>query len=85
MTQYEQSKFMEHYLAFKFAFPEVKNSFVEESSEYQCELLSRALMAKETYTVWHPYPLTFSSVYEAVKPFCESAKNVGNQALCALP
>ncbi len=85
MMQYEQIRFMEHYLAFKFAFPEVKNSFVEESSGYQCELLSRALMAKETYTVWHPYPLTFSSVYEAVKPFCESAKNVGNQALCALP
>jgi hypothetical protein len=84
MTQCEQSKFMEHYLAFKFAFPEAKNAFVEESSVYQYELLSRALMAKETYTVWHPHPVTFSALYEAIKPFCESTTNVQNEALRAL-
>ncbi len=84
MTQYEQIRFMEHYLAFKFAFPEVKNAFLAESSAYQYELLSSALKTKETYTVLHPYPITFSSLYEAIKPFCESRKNVHNEAFCAL-
>jgi hypothetical protein len=79
LMQYEQVKFMEHYLAFKFAFPEVKNAFVEESAACQYELLWGALMAKETYTVWHPYPVTFSALREAVTPFCESAKNVQNE------
>ncbi len=84
MTQYEQSKFMEHYLAFKFAFPAAKNVFVEESPTHQYELLSRALMAKETYIVWHPHPVNFSVLYEKIKPFCESTTNVQNEAVCVL-
>lgn len=84
MTQYEQIRFMEHYLAFKFAFPELKNAFLEESSAYQFELLSSALKTKEAYTVFHPHPVTFSALYEAIKPFCESTKNVQNEAFCAL-
>jgi hypothetical protein len=82
MTQYEHRKFMEHYLAFKFAFPEVKNAFVEKSSAYQYELLSRALTAKETYTVWHPHRVDFSVLYEKIKPFCESTINAQNEAVC---
>src|SRR5260370_20133921 len=85
LAHYEQTGFMEHYLAFKFALPEKKNTFIEESSKLQYTLLSRALMAKETYTVRHPYPLAFSALYEAMKPFCESTKNEQNVAVCALP
>jgi len=84
MAQYEQNRFTEHYLAFKFAFPAVKNAFLEESPAYQYELLSRALMAKETYTVWHPHPVNFSVLYEKIKPFCESTANVQNEAVCVL-
>jgi hypothetical protein len=84
MTQYEQIRFMENYLAFKFAFPEVKNAFLEKSPGYQSELLSSALKTKEAYTVWHPHPVAFSALYEAIKPFCESTKNVQNEAVCAL-
>ena len=85
LGQHEQMRFNEHYLAFKFAFPEAKNTFVEQSSTYQYGVLSRALMAKETYTVRHPYPLTFSALYEAIKPFCESTKKARTEAFCALP
>ncbi len=85
LGQHEQMRFNEHYLAFKFAFPEAENTFVEQSSTYQYGVLSRALMGKETYTVRHPYPLTFSALYEAIKPFCESTKKARTEAFCALP
>lgn len=85
MMQYEQRGFMEHYLAFQFAFPERRNAFVEESSSYRYELLMRALQGKETYTVRHPHPIRFSSLYEAVKPFCEIKKNIQAEAVCAVP
>lgn len=84
MTQYEQIRLMEHYLAFKFAFPKLKNAFLEESSAYHFELLSSALKTKEAYTVFHPHPVTFSALYEALKPFCESTKNIQNEAFCTL-
>lgn len=85
MMEYEQRRFMEHYLAFQFAFPEGKNAFVEESSSYRYELLLRALQGKETYTVRHPHPIVFASLYETVKPFCETTKSIQNEAVCAVP
>jgi hypothetical protein len=85
LSEYEQARFMEHYLAFKSAFPDAKNRRVEESAEYQYALLSRALMAKETYTVRHPHPISFSALYAALKPFCESPKTVQSEAACAIP
>jgi hypothetical protein len=84
LTQYEQARFMEHYLAFKSAFPDAKNSLVEESQDYQYALLSCALMAKETYTVRHPHPITFSALYAALKPFCENPRNVQIDAACTV-
>ncbi len=85
MMQYEQRRFMEHYLAFQFAFPERKNAFVEESSSYRYELLLSALQGKETYTVRHPHPIAFSSLYEAVKPFCGTTKSIQTEVVCAVP
>jgi len=85
LSQYEQIRFMNHYLSFKFAFPEVKNSFVEQSPTYQYGVLSRALMGMETYTVHHPHPLPFSALYEAIKPFCESTTKARTETLGALP
>lgn len=85
MMQYEQRRFMEHYLAFQFAFPERRNAFIEESSSYRYELLLRALQGKETYTVRHPHPIPFSSLYEAVKSFCETTKNIQTETVCAVP
>jgi hypothetical protein len=84
LIQCEQARFMEHYLAFKSAFPEAKNCWVEESQDYQYALLSSALMAKETYTVRHPHPTKFSALYEALKPFCESPREVQIGAACAV-
>jgi hypothetical protein len=71
-VQYELMPLMEHYLAYRFAFPESKNAFVERSPEYQFQILLRALSGKETYTIWHPYPLVFSDLYKKIQPLCEA-------------
>ena len=83
LIQCEQARFMEHYLAFKSVFPEAKNSWVEESQNYQYALLSCALMAKETYAVRHPQPIKFSALYASLKPFCENPRNVQIEAACS--
>ncbi len=69
LAQYEQIRLLEHYLAFKFAYPEVTNPIIEASFDSQYEILSQALAGKDTYTVWHPYPLVFSELYEEIEPF----------------
>jgi hypothetical protein len=69
LAQYEQIPLLEHYLAFKFAFPEATNPFIERSFDSHLEILSQALIGKDTYTVWHPYPLVFSELYEEIEPF----------------
>jgi len=70
--RFEQIPFMQHYLAFKFAFPERKNEFLDNVHELQYEILHRALSGKEAYTVRHPYPVSFQELYEKMKPYCES-------------
>jgi hypothetical protein len=68
LAQYEQIRLWEHYVAFKFAFPETINPFIERSFHTHLEILSQALAGKETYTVWHPYPLAFSDLYQEIEP-----------------
>lgn len=70
--QYEQLPFMEHYIASTFAFPDMKNTFIEQMHEYQHDILTRALRGKEAYTVWHPYPFSLHELYEKMRPFCEA-------------
>jgi hypothetical protein len=69
LAQYEQIPLLEHYLAFKFAFPEATNPIIESSFTSHYEILSHALIGKDIYTVWHPYPLNFSELYEEIQPF----------------
>jgi hypothetical protein len=68
LAQYEQIHLLEHYLAFKFAFPEATNPIIESSFDSHHEILSQALVGKDIYTVWHPYPLVFSELYEEIEP-----------------
>jgi hypothetical protein len=68
LAQYEQIRLWEQYLAFKFAFPDAVNPYIEQSFHTLLEILSKALAGKETYTVWHPYPLSFSDLYREIEP-----------------
>lgn len=74
--EYEQTPLLEHYLAYKFAFPDRSNPFIENAAETQYEILSRALAGKEAYTVMHPYPVALPQLYAAMRPYCETAGNV---------
>jgi hypothetical protein len=68
--QYEQLPFWEHYLAFRFAFPQKRNDFIESARDRQLSILRRALAGKETYRVLHPYPVDLSELFKQMSPFC---------------
>jgi hypothetical protein len=68
--QYEQLPFMEHYLAYKFAFPEKRNDFIERARELQFDILKRALAGKEAYLVSHPYPFGLHELFDRMRPLC---------------
>lgn len=73
--QYEYLPFMEHYLAFAFAFPDLRNEFIESAHHLQSAILQRALAGKEAYTVWHPYPCSFEDLFEQMRPHCEASSS----------
>jgi hypothetical protein len=72
-VQYEQLPFFEYYYAFKFAFPDLQNDFLENIPELQADLLRRALQGKESYRVLHPYPVSLESLFHEMEPFCRSS------------
>ena len=73
-VQYEQLPFMEYYHAFRFAFPDAKNPFIENAAELQYDILCRALLGKEAHFVRRPYPVSFDDLYQSMQPFCKHKK-----------
>ncbi len=67
----EQFYFFEHYKAFKFAFPNLRNVFLEQVDEQQRSLLAQTLQGKQAYQVLHPYPVSFVDLFENLQPFCQ--------------
>jgi hypothetical protein len=68
---YEQIPFFEQYNAFKYAFPEVKNAFLENVQTLQSDILTSALQNTEAYRVLHPYPFSFEDLYREMAPYCQ--------------
>jgi hypothetical protein len=66
--QHERLDLMAYYLKFRFAFPEVRNELIEQAEELQREMLGRALMGKDAYAVYHPYPVPIPSLFDAISP-----------------
>ncbi|MDQ4078671.1 MAG: hypothetical protein M3220_20825, partial [Chloroflexota bacterium] len=64
--QYERMGFIDYYLKFRFAFPRARNELVEEAEEIQRKMLCRVLCGKESYAVYHPYPVALPSLYDAM-------------------
>jgi hypothetical protein len=62
--------FLEIYKAFKFAFPNLRNEFLENNEELQYSLLCRAFENKEAYKVSHPYPVSFEDYFNKLRPYC---------------
>src|SRR6267143_6776042 len=57
--EFELTSLMSHYRAFKFAFPGMRNEYLEKAHEVLRDALRQALEAKEVYTLYHPYPVSF--------------------------
>ena len=70
-NELEQAPFLEYFKAFKFAFPDQSNEFLENIDELQYSLLCRAFANKEAYKLYHPYPVPFEDLFNQLKPVCK--------------
>jgi hypothetical protein len=74
--EFELTSLMSHYRAFKFAFPGMRNEFLEKVHNLLRDALRQALAAKETYTLYHPYPVSFRDLFQVMRNFLESSPPV---------
>jgi len=65
--EFELTSLMSHYRAFKFAFPGMQNEFLERVHDVLRDALRQALAAKEIYMLYHPYPVSFHDLYQAMQ------------------
>lgn len=66
--QDEQRNLQDYYHKFRFAFPECRNDLLEDSAEHQRKLLQKALAGKDSYVVFHPYPVPIPEMFETIEP-----------------
>ena len=71
-NEFERMHFFKYYQAFKFAFPNLRNEFLETIDERQKKLISHVFSGKESYKVTHPYPVSLDDLFNKMSPFCES-------------
>jgi hypothetical protein len=65
--EFELTSLMSHYRAFKFAFPGMRNEFLESLHDLLRDTLRQALTDKEIYRLYHPYPVSFDFLYQAMQ------------------
>jgi hypothetical protein len=65
--EFELTSLMSHYRAFRFAFPGMRNEFLENVHHVLRDALQEALATKEIYMLYHPYPVSFDDLYQAMK------------------
>jgi hypothetical protein len=66
--QEERQEFISCYHKFRFAFPGMRNQFIEQAEGRQREILTRVLANKEAYAVYHPYPFDISRLFDVLSP-----------------
>lgn len=66
-VEYERLDLVAHYLRFRFAFPEARNTFLDESLARQQASLIDALRGKRGLVLYHPYPAPIPAMYEALR------------------
>ena len=79
--EFELTALMSHYRAFKFAFPGMRNEFLEKVHNLLRDALRHALAAKEIYTLYHPYPVSFHDLYQAMQKVLVSSPAVATHEL----
>ena len=68
--QEERREFFSYYRKFRFAFPEVSNSLIDQAEEIQRKILAKVMAGKEAYSVYHPYPFSLPELFEVTRPYC---------------
>ena len=66
---YERLPFMAYYHMYSFAFPDRRNPVIESIEEQETEMLKRLFAAKQCCIVNHPYPVSFSELFEALRQY----------------
>jgi hypothetical protein len=74
--EFELTSLMSHYRAFKFAFPGMRNEFLETVHDVLRDALRQALATKEIYMLYHPYPVSFQDLYRAMKSLLGTSPTV---------
>lgn len=67
----ERINIYQYYKAFCFVFPDSRNEFIEKVDEQQSQMIEGALSGLEAYAVYHPHGLSFETLYEKLRPFCD--------------
>jgi len=67
---FEQPPLLTSSLAYQFASPGRRNTFIDGAPARQAELLASALAGKAAFTVRHPYPCDLGALFEAMAPAC---------------
>lgn len=80
-NEFELTNFFEYYQAFKFAFPQLKNPFLEKVTEIHSSILASALNDKETCKILHPHPVSLEDLYHHMNSLLSSNENPSVQAL----
>jgi hypothetical protein len=68
--QEERAEFMSYYLKYRFAFPECSNALIDQAEETQRKMALKTLAGKEAYAIYHPYPFSIPSLFDAIRPYC---------------
>jgi hypothetical protein len=75
----DQKSLREHYLAYKYAFPNRSNPLLENESGLLRDIILCALAKKDIYIIRHPYPVPFSRLYEAIAPYLAATTLEGSE------
>jgi len=67
---YERLDLTAYYAMFRFAFPGAANPVLDRAGELEREGLKRLLADKPAHVVYHPYPVSISALFEAMRPYC---------------
>ncbi len=79
-NRYEFLHFFEYYNAFKFAFPERENGFLERFFDIQAELMAQIFQGQPAYKVYRPYPeVNLNELYREMKRYCEMPAGPASQ------
>jgi len=65
--EFERDYFLKYYNIFKFAFPNLRNEFLENINNLDYSLMKKALGDKKAFIVKHPYPVSFDKLFGKMK------------------